>query len=115
VDVRGRRPVHSRDSLYYVSANRPDTASPFDPDTFPLVDPYPPFSWLRPDDAAVIACLDADSDADLAVLADDCGHVEDYGSVTTTPCGLHLCWDCAATHTCPACDADARDHADPDD
>jgi hypothetical protein len=95
--------------VLYMTTDRPDTVTPFDPATFPLVDPYPPFSWFPPTDAAVIACLDADSDTDLAVTADDCGHVEDYGSVVTTACGLRLCGEDAATHRCPPCDADARD------
>lgn len=83
------------------------TVTPFDPTDFPLVDPYPPFSWVRPSDAAVAALLDADADDTLAVLA-DCLHVEDWAQVVTTSCGQHLCGDCYATHSCPTCDSELR-------
>lgn len=78
--------------------------STFDPAAFPLVDPIPPFSWLRPTDADVAALLTDPLHDGPDVIADDCGHVTPYGLVEPTTCGLALCGDCAAGHTCPACD-----------
>lgn len=83
------------------------THNPADPNLFPLVDPYPPFSWVAPTDTDIAALLAAGGD--FEVIADDCGHVESYGLVETTPCGLRLCDACAATHTHPSCDAAYRD------
>jgi hypothetical protein len=95
-----------------------DPVSPFDPDDFPLVDPFPPFSWVAPTDDVIAAML-ADPDSNGPdVLADDCGHVAAFGTVHPMPCGVYLCPPCASAHDasgCLPCDADARACADPDD
>jgi hypothetical protein len=87
-----------------MTTDRGERVTTFDPATFPLVDPYPPFSWVRPTDAAVAALLDDDEDPQ--VLA-ECDHIALLGQVVSTQCDSYLCGDCAASHRCRPCDADA--------
>jgi hypothetical protein len=82
------------------------------PVDIPLDAGLPLFTWLRPSDAAVAALLADPLSDGPDVIADTCGHVAPYGLVTPTQCGLALCGDCHAEHTCTPCDADARQYGE---